>query len=134
MERGILTFPCLIWIQEIANWFGHFHFSHTSNHKCILSVYVDDNFGGHNNHEWYKTFEHAFNQRYVKTDLQPNYLLGIAIDVSGSGIGLSHARNITNLLAKYDMADCKPNNVPMDHKFEIKSDDIDDEEKEEMKN
>jgi hypothetical protein len=87
---------------------------------CVW-IYVDDIAGGHNNLQWFNQFKAFLDEKFSIQDLgKLKFLLGIEITETSEHVRLSQEKYLAELLHRFDMHDCKPQDLPLDPNFEIK--------------
>lgn len=88
------------------------------NHNMmILGLHTDDCLIAHNNQEWTDSIIHRLHERFPLTDQgEPSRLLGMSVRRDGAtgAITIDQEEYITEILTKFNMAECNPVLTPHD--------------------
>ena len=84
------------------------------NDQILVQIYVDDIIFGSTNEKMCKEFESVMKQKFEMSSLgKMSTFLGLQVRQDSEGILVHQAKYVADMLAKFNMQDCKPEYTPM---------------------
>ena len=82
-------------------------------HSILVQIYVDDIIFGSTDENFCREFESIMKSQFEMSMMgELSFFLGLEVQQKEDGILIHQAKYTRDILAKYNLSDCKPSNTP----------------------